>query len=270
MTMPIAPRPFSLRQSLRFRLPFDIAGLIAAVLGTFVWASYRIVESTLDQNGRERAQRSAAAVARLVESLPGETAVQRVADEPTIRRALREPTHESLDAARTRLIAVGTPGPRRIEIWNDAGSRIVEVTIPGASAAVGPNTLLPALTRPPGTTGFQPLEAEGPLVFNDIVAAIRNDGSTGSPRLGSLVVRSTFTLNPPGAIRDVVGRNTIVAVGNKTGDVWTDLSHRIPGPRGDRPQIVSSTYRSATGEDRVDATIDIARTPWVAWVDVPA
>jgi len=268
--MPHPPTTVSVRRSLRFRLPFVIVSLVAALLGTFVWASYRIVEETLDQSGRERAQRSAAAVARLVESQLSTRAVQRIADEPAIRRVLEDPTSESLDAARIRLTAIATPGPRRIEIWNRNGSRVLEASMPGPSAALGPNTTMPLFVRPPSHAGIQPLSADGPLVFSDVVADIRDEERKGAERLGSLVVRSTFTLNPPGVIRDVVGPNTIVAIGNRTGDTWTDLSHAIPGPRSDRPHSETSTYNSRNRERRVDALVDIGGTPWVVWVDVPA
>src|SRR5438128_12429351 len=111
-------RPFPLRQSLRFRLPATIALLIAIVLATFIVAAYRIVASTLDEGSRERALRSANAVARLIEPQASvEAALQRLADEPAVRRALEEPTDENRAAARARLWALATSGPRRIEIW---------------------------------------------------------------------------------------------------------------------------------------------------------
>src|SRR5207245_4358873 len=103
------------------------------------------------------------------------------------------------EAARKRLGSLAVGGPRRVELWDAAGTRLLEITFQGSSvnAALG---VPPPLTRPP-TAGFSGLQASGNVAFTDSAAEILPQPSTAgqaaaSPHLGHLVVRSTLVTSP--------------------------------------------------------------------------
>src|SRR5258708_1403819 len=121
--------PLAARQSLRVRLPLLMTTLLFVVVLTFLWAASREVEATLVRAGGERATRAANQVANLIErsSLAGMENVRRSAADPAVRRYVRNPTDDARDAAQARLAPLATAAVLAIELWNAAGSRLLEV-----------------------------------------------------------------------------------------------------------------------------------------------
>src|SRR5262245_1520480 len=115
--------------SLRVRLPLFIAALIAAVLLAFVWAAHRTVESTLAQAGGERALGAAQRLADILNIGPALAQLRLAGADPVLRRALQAPSEDATAAASARLQAAPGNRPRIYEIWNDAGARVVSVSL---------------------------------------------------------------------------------------------------------------------------------------------
>ena len=260
------------------RLPLLISALLVTVVATFLFAAHREVEAALLQAGRERAKAAADQVAGLMER-PSQTGMQtlrRIATDAVLRRSLQSPSDATRDAARahlTSLTALGTTGPRRIELWNVAGSRLVDIFIPAKPVPGEAPVVLPAATSPPAV-GFNPLQSVGNLVFTDSVAEIVGEpASTGEaatpPRLGYLVVRSTLAVNPSGTLGRLVGSDAVVEIGNTAGGTWTDLSRVVPAPPVDTTRSGVSEYRAENGERRLGALSPIRATPWAVWIEFP-
>jgi len=250
-----------------------MSALIGVVLLTFLWAAYRAVETTLLDAGGERARTAADQVAQLLDGRRGATELRRVATDPDLQRYLRNRTDDARQAAHTRLVAIAAGGPRRVELWDTAGSRLLEVWAPERPANGEPTKVLPPVTRL-GKPGFGPLQQSGDLVFSDTLAEITDTsappGAAGPPRLGYLVVRSTFSVSPPGAIGRLVGRDAAVMVGNRTGGgPWTDFDRVVSPPSVDFTRVGVVEYRAADGEQRVGALAEIRGMPLVAWVEFP-
>ena len=254
--------PLALRQSLRVRLPLVISALIVAGAVTLLWAAFHEVESTLVRAGGERAASAGTRVATLIErsSLSGMDNVHRAAASAELREYLRNPTDATREQARTRLAPLAVAGPRRVEVWTAGGARVLDIWVPSRSVAAAPPEPLPAATRPPAI-GYSALQAADGVIFVDSAAEIAGGGT--------LAVRSTLSINPPGVLSRLVGDDAVVEIGNADSATWTDPSgilgpHPVnPGGRG------FAEYRGTDGQMRLGAVSAIRATPWAVWVEFP-
>src|SRR5262249_90657 len=89
-------------------------------------------------------------------------------------------------------------------------------------------------------------------------------------RLGYVLSRRLLgAAATPGAISRLVGRGAVVAMGNRAGNAWTDLSKAIAPPPVDTGHHGMSHYIRPHGGARPGARAAIAGTPWGVWVEFP-
>jgi PAS domain S-box-containing protein len=264
MTPPHVRMPASRRYSLRWRLPLLISGLTALVLVSFLWAAYRRVEATLVQSARERAQSAADQVALLLAGGRSAQVLQSISDDRDLRTFLQTQSPEARTPAEARLKSLAGNALRRVELWDADGSLMLEVSMPGASAA-GTAKTFPRGTAP-SAAGVSPLQSAAGTVFVDTVTEIRDDGAAARP-LGYVRIRSTFNESPPGIFSRLVGQGASVKVGNRSGDIWTDFSRVEPAASVDLTRRGLAQYRASDGDMRLGAVSLIADTPWSAWVE---
>jgi signal transduction histidine kinase/CheY-like chemotaxis protein len=252
------------RHSIRWRLPFLISSIVAVVVFTFLWLAYRSIETTLVQAGGERAQIAADQVAGLISQDRGVDQLRTIGSDPAIRTYLQRRTDETREAARRRLEGTARTGPRRVELWDNAGNRLIEISTPGSGAGAS------AVELPPGNhplgAGVRPLQIIGDLTFTEIVADVLSD--TGSP-LGFLVVRATFAMSPPGILQRMVGRDALIKVGNRTGGIATDFTGVVDAAPVDLTRRGIAEYRTPDGGVRLGAASLVQGAPWTAWVEFP-
>ncbi len=255
------------RQSLRLRLPLVIAALIVAVLATFLWFAFREVEAALIRAGATRAQAAADQLANLFErsnQLSSQQLVE-LARDPNVRRCLQDAA-PACDAVRARFSKLPTPGPRRFGLWDASGVRVLDVPVPGNVEEILPKEL-PAPERPTAA-GPTPLRAlNDKVVYADAVAEV--PAAAGGARLGFVIVRSSFAVNPPGVLNQLIGRDALIEFGNQAGGVWTDISRVVPPPPIDLATPGVREYQSASGEGHLGALVGIRNTPWAVWVEFP-
>jgi PAS domain S-box-containing protein len=265
--------PVPARYSLRWHLPILISGLIAVLLATFLWAAYHRVEATLVRTAGERAQGAADQIASLLDGQRTTEQLQQLGDDPSLRQFLKTRTDDAREAARARLTVLAGTSRRRLELWDDAGARLLDVVVLGAAeTAAGAKALPPG--GAPSAVGIGALQQFGDTVFSDAVAevsdadpAVEHRATAG--RLGYIRIRSTFVENPPGVFRRLVGHDAVVRVGNRTGGIWTDFSRVVPALLVDLARPGVTQYRAPSGEQRLGAVSLIPATPWAAWVDFP-
>ncbi len=254
--------------SLRWRLPLLITGLIALVVATFLAVAYREVQADL----RHAASARAVAAANQVGGLFGQSSLQRLsefrrlASDPVFLRLLDEPTDPMRQAARDRLAAFPNTGPQVIEVWNDTGARLLIFAAPPAADA-----MLPGGARPIAS-GIGPLRKADAAVLSEAAVEIQPgapsaDGrSTNAPR-GWLVVRRPATSAPTADVLNrLVGTDARIAVGNSSGDVWTNLATSTEPPRINLRQPGAAEEVAADGSRSVGALAAIRGTPWSIWV----
>jgi two-component system, cell cycle sensor histidine kinase and response regulator CckA len=255
------------RQSLRWRLTLSIFTLIAIVLAAFLWAAFREVEATLATAGGSRAHSAASQIAALLDRSAQQSIeeLRRHASHPDVVHFVQAPSDASREAARARLsIRTGT-NARRIEIWNAAGERLLELVLPSAQAAQK-NLVLPPFTAPPPKMGLRELGSANDIVFSDAAAEI-SPSDAPDAALGYLLVRSPIVINPPGVLNQLVGHDARILVGATSGGAWTDFKTLVDPPPIDLAASGAREYRTAAGDARVGASAPIRGTPWIVWVE---
>jgi PAS domain S-box-containing protein len=259
------------RYSLRWRLPVLIAGLIALVLATFLWAAYRRVEATLVRAAGERAQGASDQIASLLDGHRSDEQLRQLSVDPAFRRFLKLRTDEASEIARARLTTLAGNTPRRVELWDDTGTLLLETV----SSAAAPKRL-PAGTAPSiNDIGIGALSGSpDTAVFSDAIAEVRDDSpatpqTSAGRRLGYVRVRSTFVVNPPGIFNRLVGHDAVVRIGNRTGGTWTDFLSVVPAAAVDLARPGVAQYQLPDGRIRFGAVSLVPSTPWAAWVEFP-
>lgn len=252
-------------------MPLLIAVLLAAVIATFLWVAYGRVEATLIRTAGNRAQVAADQTAALVDARRSVDQVSQLASAPELQRLLKTRTAEAREAARVRLASSATSSPRRIEIWDNAGTLVLEIAVPlGAAGQAAANNL--PVGSPPSYVGAGRLEGSNDVVFFDIVAEIRADSSApqaDTGRLGYLRTRTTFVESPKGIFARLVGRDAAVRIANRDGETWTDLSRVMAAGTADFTRDGVATLRDSDGRMRLGAVALVPGAPWAVWVGFP-
>jgi PAS domain S-box-containing protein len=248
---------------------------MAALAVICLWAAYREVETTLIRAGGDRAIAAADQIASLFERSTAQSlsSMRLVASDPGIREYVRNPSDGARGAVRAHLGTLAPTAVRRIELWDTTGSRLLEVITP-ASDPVSALVKLPPQGSRPFAAGVGPLHLVDDVAFSDLVVEVPSlptaVGQTISPApLGFLLIRGTLTVNPPGALSRLAGRDAVVSVGNQTGGLWTDLSKLVPMPPGDLTRRGVTEYPGAGGEWRLGAVAPVRGTVSAVWVDFP-
>jgi signal transduction histidine kinase len=245
--------------SLRWRLPLLAGGVMAVLLVAFLWTAYLRVQAALLDAAGERAQIAADQVADILDGQRTIDLLGQIAVDRALRQFLELRTEQTRQAAAARVSTLAGSGVRRVELWDAAGARLLEAGPRGSD----PNLLPPGSF--PLVPGIHELQTFGKVVFSDLVAGIRG----ADQPLGFVLIRSTFSENPPGIFSRMVGRDAQVRVGNRRGDVWTNFSGVVPPMPVDleHPGVVQ--YRAPSGEMRLGAVAHIRATPLAAWVEFP-
>jgi two-component system cell cycle sensor histidine kinase/response regulator CckA len=259
----------SARHSLSWRLTVTIILIGVTVLALFGWAAHMQVEMSLLRAGADRAKSATTDLADMLERSLRQNREDLIllASRPDLRAFVMDPGNAQFaDALRLRLNTTPVPGIRRVEIWNDSGTRLLEVVrkapgIPSADA-------LPQASQPTAS-GFAPMQAVGDVVFTDLTEEIRDGPGADAKRLGFILIRSTVTGNPEGAVGLLIGPDATFLMGNQSGDVWSDLVHRVAAPHIDLMRNGSATYAGPNGVTRMGALATVRATPYAVWVEFP-
>ncbi|HMJ85251.1 MAG TPA: ATP-binding protein [Vicinamibacterales bacterium] len=267
----LTPGQTPARYSLRWRLPFAMAASTGLVIAAVVAVGYREVKANLIQAAGIRAQATADQLAGLFVQMTQQrmNELQRMANHPSLRQLFEHPDNDTRDVARAHLAQIRSPGPQIMEVWNAAGECVLSVaTPPGAENALPPGSM-------PAGTGVAPLQRHGDHVVGESVAEIAADAGerdgvrTARARLGFLVVRRPLNGAPTAELLNrLVGQGAVISLGNKAGDVWTDLVKAIAPPPIDRSHPGVVQYAGPNGGS-VGALTDIRGTPWSMWVEFP-
>jgi PAS domain S-box-containing protein len=258
--------------SLRVKVPLVICALIMVLVGIFLSVAHRQVESTLVEGGGQRADAAADLLANMLAQSAQQrtTEAQRIAADSAVRGYLKQPTDSlAREVARHSLSSAAT-GRSAVTLWDTANTRLLELSTP-AAGEVPPVAL--AASNGPSQLGPTPLQVAGRLVFYEVVAEVLDEipgtvKTASAPRLGYVVVRRSFSAAPTSAmLRQLVGSDALITMGNLRGGVWTDFANVVTAP----PLLSDgfTEYRTAEGQTRMEATAAITGTPWAVAVDFP-
>jgi len=260
-----------LRLPIEFKLPLFISGLLLVVIGGFWWVAYRTVQQSALETAAERLERVTHQLHdNLRSGLPQRFAdAQQLAAGPAIRSLIDTPSRHTRAAALaelTRFMSLDTANAA-VEVWDSAGERML-----AAGRALPP--LAPSAARAlrdsaDGVAGV----AIGSLRSLDtslLFAAIAR--VTPGGRAGYVVNWRRVGASPRALtqIREFIGSDAALFVGNTDGDVWTDLLRRVespPVPARSGEGLIEYQRPERTGF--VAWRMPIRGTPWHLLVEFP-
>ena len=268
----VTPGRTPARHSLRWRLPLVMAALLGFVIAAFLAVAYQQVKANLVHAAGTRAQATADQLAGLfVQSTQQRlTELQKFAAHPTLRQLLERPGGDALAAARGHVAEMRSPVQQIVELWSTDGRCVLTVATPATAVDVLPAGSLPS------ALGASPLKRRGDRIYGEsVVEIVAQSGDAQAPgnaargRLGFLVVRRPLNGGPTmDVLNRLVGQGATISLGNKTGDVWTDLAKAIAPPAINLARPGVAQYSGANGRS-VGALTDIRGTPWAMWVEFP-
>ena len=258
-----------------------------AVLGLLLFAvistGYRAVEGTLVRTGGERADVAAQELAQIFgrSSQLRADQIAAVANDDAIRDYVRTPAESYLAPAQARMRTLAAAVPYHIAVWNTAGQMLCAIDGPVNASGTPPSVVFPADVPPTGL-GVNPLAAaNGVVIYRNVApiverAGLPGDSSSAPISLGYLVVRAIVgdpsgepAVTATGVIGRLLGTEAKLAIGNTTGDVWTDLRRMVPAPPVDTTHDWVTEYEGPDGKRRVGAIGIVPGTPWAVWVEFP-
>ena len=258
--------------SIRHRLPLLMASLLFGAIVAFTWASYRGINESGREVGRERllhlTQQFASILQQSATKLNDKTFT--TANDPTVRAFLRSnspATRAGAVDALKQFAAQQDPNNLQVELWT--ADRSLALTFPENSAAE-PSDLTSEFKQ----CAADPFKSSGVIrVVKDAiaypsVAAVKDDA--GKP-LGYLVRWRKLSSSPEARkqLTDLLGSEATLYFGNSRGDIWTDLEKIVSKP----PVNLSSTVQIAAykrdGESVMALGRPIGGTPWFVMVEIP-
>jgi PAS domain S-box-containing protein len=264
------PRFLLSNLSIKQRLPLLIGGLLFAILTASAVASYRAVRDSALEASDQRllavSQELATQTEQSVAVLLSSTAT--TANQPAIRSFLQDPTLATRAAAVTLLQQLAPPQePKslRIELWkaNRSLALISPEALPAEAVDLGVE-FAQCETEPFKTAGSLRI-IEGEIVYA-VVAAVKDDEGKAN---GFLVRWRRILPTPNGhtQIAGLLGSDAALYLGNRDGDLWTDLEKVVPKPPGGLQATLTPTGYVRDGRAVIGAGRAISGTPWFIVVE---
>jgi PAS domain S-box-containing protein len=253
------------------KLPLFISGLLVVVIGAFSWVAYQAVQGSALEAAAERLERVTRQLHdNLSSALPRRFAeAQQLAARPALRRYLGNPTGDTRAAALAelrRFTSLDT-GNVAVELWDSAGLRVLAVGRPLPPLALSAARVLRDSAGGVAGAAIGPLRSLDDSLFFPAIAPVTN-----RPRAGYVVAWRRVGASPRALtqIREFIGSDAALFVGNTDGDVWTDLLRRVespPVPARSRAGLIE--YQRPGGKGFVAWRMPIRNTPWHLLIEFP-
>ena len=258
--------------SLRQRLAFAICGTLAVgilAFGLVAWnevrgATVETAEARLDVVTRRISDLLTTSAATQKSQLAG------VARDRNVEAVARGIPGETLDSAVARLNRADSASAATLslQVW-DATGAIVFSTTPMVTTMDDSARRELLGTIPEGdSAALGPFRLEQDSVVYPTFGPIR----IGSrPTRYAVVWRRLTSSSDSRSLTDLIGTHARLAVGNRTGDVWTDLANPTPAPAAPPAGHGDSTFVgvSADGERVLGSRALVSGSPWQVAIEFP-
>lgn len=257
------------RRSLQRELPLGIGVLLALSVMLLAGFAYREVARSARAAASDRLERTTLQIAQmLTQSARTRFAVmESTATLAAIRGYARAPARTPPPLTTLRKLGVG-PLVLSVEIWNPAGRRLTQTGSVTALDSAHAATVMGALREARSAIGrFE-------LVGDTVVYALLTTITDGKATLGYLVERRRLATASSGggggrALADLIGEGSTLAIGNASGDLWTDFNRRVAGPPSGVLAPGLHSYQGDSGEVFARSA-RVAATPWQVVVEFPS
>jgi signal transduction histidine kinase/ActR/RegA family two-component response regulator len=260
-------------KTIKYRLPLLIGTLLFVVIAACSWASYRSVQASAQEVGRERLQNLSQQLAGLLQQSANTLATKTAgaANDPAVRAFVKSPTsasREDLHKVLQQFVAPVDANSLGIELWSRESGLIFSAPETGTMAlgdlatefqqcASEPFKTVGTIRRVKDTVGFP------------TVAAVKGDNNNV---IGYLVRWRRLATTPDSRqqMNKLLGTNATLYLGNNGNDIWTDLEKVVAKPPGDLSRLreVTSYERAGTG-NVIGLARPIAGTPWSVLIEFP-
>jgi PAS domain S-box-containing protein len=253
---PVFRRSRSVRHNLT-ALFLTIIGLLAVA---FAWVAYEQVERALRASGTERIRAAASQVADLLsQSASARTAeTRRLAMDPQVRRAVLSSGSSPAPPAIQDFLSRND----QVAIWGYEPSRGAVLLGAGSEALQGEGP------PPRGGEGVSELKVADGRVWYYTTVALNAAGHGAASEASVTVLRSIRQSQANELIERLIGPGAVLRFGNRSGDVWTDMSRPASAPP-EHEVSVGSNYTDEAGVGWIGVAVPVADTPWLFWVAEP-
>jgi PAS domain S-box-containing protein len=256
--------------SVRNRLAMLITAVVIAVVAVFGAVSIREVRNSALAAASERlgnvSRQLVDMLAQQARQLRGQ--LRTTASDEAVRAFLRSPDAKTREAVLTsiRRLPLATSPAISLELWDGSARRVLSTQATQPALPDREARELGALVGGAVDVAIGPLVAEGDSVHYAIIAKV----SDGAAPLGFVVQRRLITGSAQAArqLRELVGTDAGLYVGNARGDVWTDFSRATPPPPIDVHRVngVVEYVRPELGTLLASVSA-IPETPWTLAVE---
>jgi PAS domain S-box-containing protein len=258
--------------SIRRRLALLIIGVAVVVVAVFGVVSFREVRNSAVLAAGDRLEKVSRELASLLSAQGRQlrVPVKALSEDTAVRAFLHAPGAKTHDAALAKLQRVGTPTSNvaALELWDTSGRRLVTTHDAWQPLPDQETRNVTAQAAREATVVMGPLVAAGDSLHYTLATKV----SEGQSPLGYVVERRAMATSAAGAqqLRELVGSDAGLLVGNVRGDVWTDFVRRVPPP----PVAVQGVqglaeYERAQSGPQLAWVTTIADTPWALVVEFP-
>jgi signal transduction histidine kinase len=257
--------------SFKYRLPLLIGTLLALIIVACSWASYRAVEASAFDVGRERLQNLTQQLSGLLQQSANNvsTKTATVANEPTIRAFVKSPATASRTEVQKLLqqfVAPQDANSIRVELWST--DRLLLVSPESEATPLG--DLTPEFKQ--SAAEFRSIgnirQLKDTIGFPAVAAVKSDDGKVA----GYLVRWRKFSASADTRqqMTRLLGTSATLYIGNQANDIWTDLGTMVA-----KPPLEVRAHEDIQTYDRDGKTpvIALARpivgTPWLILIEFP-
>ncbi|HKV34953.1 MAG TPA: ATP-binding protein [Pyrinomonadaceae bacterium] len=258
-------------KTIKYRLPLLIGTLLFVVVVACSWTSYRSVEASAREVGRERLQNLTQQLSGLMQTSVGTltTKTAAVANDPAVRTFLTSPataSREDVQKVMQQFLAPADANSLGVELWSKQSGIVfsmpdIEMISMGDLAtefqqsSSEPFKTVGAIRRVKETVGYP------------AVAAVKDEGGK---IIGYLVRWRRLATTPDSRqqMNKLLGSNAALYLGNTGNDIWTDLEKIVAKPPIDLSAVGDVASYERGGSGRVMALArPIAGTPWSVLIE---
>ena len=256
--------------SIRRKLPLLISALLCIVVALLSWASYRRLEGALVVAAGDRvlsvAQRLAGMLDESGRRLRRELR-QLSADSTVVKFAARpDPASRLAVEGVLRRHRATAPQIAWIEVQRLDGTRLLAV---GKAHAPIPPVSPDEVAADSASRGswIGPFFTIHDSIYYSVVSPIVQ---AARDTLGLVIEYRLFSSSQSAdALRGLIGSDALILLGNRSGDVWTDMVKPVPGPPQPISYAAPRNYVARADTLRLGAAARLSRMPWVVWIELP-
>lgn len=260
-------------KTIKYRLPLLIGTLLFVVIVACSWTSYRSVEASAREVGRERLLNLTQQLSGLMQTSVGTltTKTASVANDPAVRTFLISSATASRDDVQKvvqQFLAPADPTSLGVELWSKQGGIVfsapdIETISTGDLAtefqqsSSEPFKTVGAIRRVKETVGYP------------MVAAVKDDGGQ---IIGYLVRWRRLATTPDSRqqMNKLLGGNAALYLGNNGNDIWTDLEKVVAKPPIDLSALSDvALYERGPSGTVMALARPISGTPWSVLIEFP-